>query len=200
MSVVQAKKRDQNIKAKKLRKAGITPASIYGKNLKEPIHLQITQREVTQLLRTKTKGSKLTIDVDGQKYIVLLKEITYDTLENKIEYISFQSLVADEMVASTANIVLVNKDKVPYFIQQLLSEIPYKAYPSDLVDMIYIDLDGFQPGDSVKVEDLEIAKNKNIEILIEPDSMILNVVDKSIPSQTSEETEDNETASDSQEG
>jgi len=179
MYILQAQNRSQNVKAKKLRKLGFVPASIYGKNLKEPLHIQIPHNEVLKMLKTKTKGSTLTVNADGKDFTCLIKDYTYDILTNTVEYISFQNLIENEMVTSTVNIVLVNKDKTPCLIQQSLLEIPYRAYPSDLVDKVYIDLEGLTPGSVIKVEDLDIAKNSRIELLIEPETVVLTAVDKS---------------------
>ncbi|MPN58221.1 hypothetical protein SDC9_205924 [bioreactor metagenome] len=40
---------------------------------------------------------------------------------------------------------------------------------------VVIDLDGMQAGNSVRVEDLDIAKNENIKITIPEDTVIVNV-------------------------
>ena len=41
MELLKAEYRDMNIKAKKLRKMGLVPCSIYGIDLEESVHIQI---------------------------------------------------------------------------------------------------------------------------------------------------------------
>ena len=69
------------------------------------------------------------------------------------------------MVHSTAEIILENEEKVMSgVLQDELKEVAYKALPADLVDKIKVDVAGMKIGDTLRVKDLEIAKNKNIHI------------------------------------
>ena len=55
---------------------------------------------------------KVTLEIDGTKHIVLLKEIARDPASKKVQHLSFQALVADEMVNSIAHVVIHNRDMV----------------------------------------------------------------------------------------
>ena len=175
MNILQAEKRNESLKAKKLRQAGVIPGCVYGSNLEENLLIQIPQGEVNQLLRSKAKGSKVTLDIEGKKIIALLKEISRSAVGGQIENLSFQSLVADEKVTGTAQIVLLNKEDEENLTQQLLYDISYRAFPSNLVERIEVNLEGMQAGSCVKVEDLEIAKNPDVELLVAPDSIVVNI-------------------------
>ena len=58
----------------------------------------------------------------------------------------------------------------------VLKEVSYKAYPSALVDKIDVDCGNLHLGDCIRVKDLEIAKNKDISIMTNPESIIVNVI------------------------
>lgn len=170
-----AKRRDTSMKAKQLRREGIIPASIYGRNIKETILIQLPLMDVNRFLSTTTKGSTLTVEVDGQKYNVLLKEITRQPISQQVEQIEFQHIVADEAVNSVIKVVLLNREKNQNLVQQHISEIPYSALPRHLIQEVTIDLDEVKVGSSVKVEDLDIAKNENIKLAIAEDTIIVSV-------------------------
>ena len=69
------------------------------------------------------------------------------------------------MVHSVAEIILENEEMVVSgVLQDELKEVAYKALPADLVDKIKVDVAGMKIGDTLRVKDLEIAKNKNIHI------------------------------------
>lgn len=177
MELLKAEYRDMNIKAKKLRKMGLVPCSIYGIDLEESVHIQIPLSDVSRFLNRKLKGSTLTIDVGDKKYNVLYKNVSREAPSQQIEHLEFQHLVADEAINSVVQIVLLNKEKNPNMVQQHIEEIPYNALPAHLVEQVTIDLDGMEPGTSVKIEDLDIAKNENIKLLVPEDTLILNVVE-----------------------
>jgi len=110
-------------------------------------------------------------------YDVLIKEIDYDANKNQILEIDFQALVSNEKVHSVAEIVLHNKEKVVEgVLEQILKEVAYKAYPSALVDKIDVDAGSLRLGDSIRVKDLDIAKNKDIELMTNPEAVVVNVI------------------------
>lgn len=192
MSIVKAEKRNESLKAKRIRKLGFIPGCVYGSSLKESLLIQIPQGDVNQLLKTKSKGSKITLEVEGSKNTVLLKEISSNPVSNMVEHLSFQKIDADELITGTAQIVLINREKISSFVQQLLFEISYKALPANMVEKIEIDLEGKKDGSNVKVEDLDIAKNKDIELLVAPDTMVLNIVEISKIADTEPEADETE--------
>ena len=69
------------------------------------------------------------LDVDGQSYDVLIKEIQFNPLKGQVDEIDFQALVSNEKVHSVAEIVLHNTENVVEgVLEQILKEVSYKAY------------------------------------------------------------------------
>ncbi len=176
MSIFHAEKRNTSMSAKQLKKSGLIPGNIYGGDLKEPLLIQINQNEARQLLRSKTAGNKLTLSVENRKHSVMIKEIGRKPLSDQIEHLSFQSLVSSKIVTSAARVVLLNREKVSNSVQQRLFEIPYRALPSNLVEEIEIDLEGMPLDTYVKIKDLDIYKNEDIELLAEPEDLVVSIV------------------------
>ena len=52
------------------------------------------------------------LEVDGQTYDALIKEIDFDTLKGQLLEIDFQALVSNEKVHSVAEIILLNHEAV----------------------------------------------------------------------------------------
>ena len=175
---LKAQLRDTNMKAKQLRNKGIIPASIYGRNLKESIMIQVPIADANQLLSKLSTGNTLTVEVGKEKYNALFKNITRDPVNQKIQQIEFQHIVSDEAVNSVIKVVLANRDKNQNIIHQQVEEIPYNALPKDFVQEVVIDLDGMKAGTTIKIEDLDIAKNKNIRISMPEDTVILTIAEK----------------------
>lgn len=177
MFVLNAENRNTSFKPKQLRRKGMIPGVLYGKNLKESLSIQFSQAKAASFLKTNSTGSKVELVIGDNNFTALLREATYKPATNELEHLSFQTLLAGEAVTSTARIVLVNREKVMGMVQQPQSEVSYRALPSNLVDKIEIDLDGMKIGTSMRIGDLDIAKNPDIEVLSPLDTMVFSIAD-----------------------
>lgn len=165
-----------DVKAKRLRREGYVTGNVFGREIKGSIPVKMDKLEVDRILAAAGKGSQVMLDVEGEKYDVLIKEIDYNTLTRRVEEIDFQALVSNEKVHSVAEIVLINHDKlVAGVAQEMLHEVSYKALPAALVDKIKIDISSMEVGDTIRVKDLEIAGNKDIDILTDLDTPVVTV-------------------------
>lgn len=149
-----------------------------GREINGSIPIRMEKQEAERVFREKKKGSQIILDVNGQMMDVLIKEIDYNSMKNEFEEVDFQALVKTEKVHSVAEVVLLNHDKIHEGISQIaLEEISYKALPSALVEKVEIDVAGMKPGDSVKVGDLAIASNPDIELSTSRDSVVVFIAE-----------------------
>lgn len=116
------------------------------------------------------------LDIDGDSYQVLIKDVDYNSLKGQITEIDFQALVSDEKVHSVAEIKLIGHEKVlSGVLEQLLEEIQLRALPAALVDKVEINVGEMKVGESIKVKDLPIYQNKDIDILTDPETTIVTI-------------------------
>ena len=178
MNTLKAEKRDMQTKAKKLRREGFVTGNIFGKEIEGSIPVKMEKAEVDKLLKTKNKGSQIVLDVDGQKMHVLIKEVDYNTLKKQVDEVDFQALVSGEKVHSVAEVVLLNHEMVMEgVLEPVLTEIAYKAVPEALVEKVEIDVANMKPGESVKVKDLPIASNKDIDLMTDLEMTVVTVLE-----------------------
>ena len=177
MNTLKAEKRDMTVKAKKLRREGYVVGNVFGKELKDSIPIQMNKKDVDRLLKTDHKGSQIMLDIEGQSYDVLIKNLDFNPLAGRLDAIEFQALVSNEMVHSVAEVIVANHDKVVGGVVQVeLHEISYKALPAALVDHIEVDVTGMKVGDVIHVKDLAIASDKDISIKNDPDAVVVAVI------------------------
>lgn len=177
MTTLIVQKRNMETKAKKLRREGYVTGNLFGKEIEGSIPLQIDKRDADRIQKECLKGSQLYLELDGKQYDVLLKEIDYDSMRNQIIELDFQALVKGEKVRSVAEIVLHNKEKVTEgVLEQLLTEISYKAVPEALIDKVDVDCSKLRLGDTIKVSDLDIVNDKDIEIITHMDTPVVSVI------------------------
>ena len=195
MNTLKAEKRDMSIKAKRLRREGYVTGNVFGKEIKGSIPIKLEKSAVDRLLKIHRRGSQVMLDVDGESMDVLLKEINFNPLKGQVDEIDFQALVKGEKVQSVAEVVLENHDKVASgVLQLLLEEVPYRALPGDLVEKVIIDVGNLKTGDSFKVGDLDMAKNEKVDLLIDPETIIVTVSESrnAVEEDTGEEAEGGE--------
>ena len=194
MNTLKAEKRSMDIKAKKLRREGFVTGNIFGKEMTASIPVKMQKKDVDRLLKVTGKGGQIILDVDGDKMNVLIKDVEFNPIKNQIDEMDFQALVQGEKVHSVSEILLLNHESIAGgIVEQMLHEISYRALPSDLVEKITIDLGDYHIGDSVKVGDLEIAKNDAVDLLTDPESIIFSIAEPHTAAEAEgEETEGEE--------
>ena len=163
MTTLKAEKRSMDVKAKRLRREGFVTGNVFGHAIEGSIPVKMNSVDAERLLKTEHKGGQINLDIEGQVYDVLIKEVDYNAMTRKIDEIDFQALVSTEKVTSTAEIVILNREAViGGVLQEDLSEVAYRAFPSALIEKTTLDAAGLKVGDIVHVKDLDIAKNKEI--------------------------------------
>ena len=178
MNTLKAEKRNMSIKAKTLRKEGFVTGCIFGRELEESIPLKMEKSEVDRLLKAEGKGGRVALQVDGKTYDALIKEVDYNAMKGWVDELDFQALVGTEKVHSSAEIHLINEGKLVAGIpQQMLHEINYKALPASLVEKIELDVGNLKVGDTIRVKDLEIAKDSNIDLMTDLESTVVTVTE-----------------------
>ena len=152
MNTLKAEKRSMDVKAKRLRREGYVTGNVFGREIEGSIPVKMLKTEVDKLLKTDHKGSQVMLEVDGQTYDALIKEVDFNPLAGRVDEIDFQALVSNEKVHSVAEIVIVNHDKVE------------------------VDVAGLKVGDTIRVKDLSLAKDKDIDIKDDLEAVVLTVV------------------------
>lgn len=177
MTTLKVQRRNMETKAKKLRREGYVTGNLFGKEIEGSIPLQIEKQEAERIERECMKGSQLYLELDGKTYDVLIKEMDYRPMDHQILEMDFQALVKGEKVHSVAEVILLNKEKVTEgVLEQLLEEIAYKATPEELIEKVEIDCAALRLGDTLKVADLDIAKNDKIDLQTDLDAPIVSIL------------------------
>ena len=190
MTTLKAEKRDMSTKAKKLRREGYVTGNVFGREIEGSIPVKMGKRDVERFMKTCTKGSQVMLDLEGQMMDVLVKEIDFDSMKNQVDEIDFQALVSGEKVHSVAEVVIHNQSKVVTgVVEELLDEIEYKALPSALVEKVIVDVGDLKVGETIKVKDLDIAKDKDVKLITDPEADVAGVaaVHNDVPETDEEE-------------
>ena len=176
MNTLKAEKRSMDVKAKKLRREGYVVGNVFGREIEGSIPVKMDKLETEKFLKKNHKGTQIMLDVEGTQYDVLIKDVMFNPIANRVDEIDFQALVSNEMVHSVAEIVLENHEKITEgALQQTLEEVAYKALPAHLIDEVKVDVGNMRVGDTIHVRDLSIASDEHIKITTDPDAIVATV-------------------------
>lgn len=191
MNTLKAEKRSMDVKAKKLRREGYVTGNLFGREIQGSVPLKMEKKDVETILKTNGKGSQVMLELEGKSYDALIKDVVYNAMTHYVDEIDFQALVSNVKVHSVAEVVLVNHDKITEgIVQELLTEISYKALPAALVDKVRVDIGSMRIGDSIRVKDLEIAGNPDIDLMTDPEAVVVEITlphNAPVPEATTEE-------------
>ncbi len=142
---------------KVLRKEGKIPAVIYGG--KENVHFSTSQKALKSLVYT--PDFKLAeIEVDGQKYKTILKDIQFHPVSDEIIHVDFQELVPDQRVNVAVPVRFQGVSpgvKGGGKLIQSLRKVKIKVTPEHIVDELFADISELELGSSVRVRDLILS-------------------------------------------
>ena len=153
--ILNAKTRNHEDSAKKLRKEGWIPGCVYGKSC-EALNIIINQKDLKKCLAA--HATKLTLNVEGQdQYLVGIEELQRGPLQNGLLHISFHAMSADEVAHLHIPIEFVGKalgQMEGGILKENFHEITVKGLPADLPDKLTVDVSKMNIGDSIHVEDI----------------------------------------------
>ena len=189
--ILEAQKRvETGKKVKSLRNQGKLPAVIDGHELGS-IPLTLDKKETVHTISNVSGSTLLTIQLEGQEYAALVREIQRDYLKNEVLHIDFLAVSLKEKLRTQVSITLVGDapvlDEFEALIVAGVTHIEVECLPQDLPETIDIDLSGLtEIGSAIYVKDLSVPDN--IEIITSPEELI--AVASAVKEEVAEEAEE----------
>lgn len=152
---IEAKKRNDKVKASTLRKEGQVPGCLYGKGV-DTIQIQIPATAVRSCLQKHAKRFNVKVQGLGT-YAVGLQELQKSVMGDDLIHVSLHILNNNEMTHLTVPIYFTGKAKgtsTGGILKETCHEVTIKGYPKDLVDEIKIDVTNLDLGDNIHVKDI----------------------------------------------
>jgi len=167
---LQAEKRADfgSYKVRTLREKGLIPAELYGHGT-ENIHLSINKKDFLKVYSEAGESTMITLEIDGDKRSVMIHEIQHHPVNDEVLSIDFYQVKMDEKI--TIGVPLIFEGEAPGVKEKggvlikSLTEIEIEAFPADIPHDIKVDLSVLvDVGSIIKVKDLNIPKNAEIEL------------------------------------
>ena len=186
---------------KKYRKDGFIPAVIYGKN-KDDLNILVDPIKLKKLLKNEAGENtiiEMKLDKSDLKKNVLLKDAHLDTLTSDPLHLDFYEITEGMDVKVSAPLLFTGKPegvKNGGVIQTLSNEIKIECLPTNIPNIIEINISDLNIGDTLRVKD--IKPMDGIEILSNPESTIISVLAPRlvVETETTDADENSESVSD----
>ena len=152
--------------SRRLRKAGRVPGIVYGSS--EPIMIELDHNNLYHALRKEAfHASILTLDNEGKKEQVLLRDFQMHPFRQQVMHIDFERVLADKKIHMKVPLHFTNADIAPGVkaggvINHVLSELTIACLPAALPEYIEVDLTNLSLGHSIHVSDVKLLKGLEI--------------------------------------
>ena len=141
-------------KARALRRSGLLPAILYGKN-QDSLPLQVSLKDFNKVLKTAGESTLIYVNVSEQSYPTIL-------------HADFYKVRLDEKIKTKVPVVFIGespavKESGGIFIRNV-NELEVEALPQDLPHEITVDIFSLKNfGDQILVKDVDLGTNVKIE-------------------------------------
>lgn len=167
-------------KVKNLRREGLVPAVLYGRET-DSVPLQVQERELNRVL-TQAGGHRLVALKIGRSRklrMALTREVQWDVITGKPIHVDFYAVVMTEKITTEVPLVFVGE--APAAVQegaillQSLDEVEIDCLPGDLIEAIEVDLSELEEIDeAIYVKDLRVPPT--VDILTDAEEIVAKVV------------------------
>lgn len=163
-------------KVKKLRRAGITPGNIYGKNIKSQ-SIQVDTKKFIEVYSEVGETGLVDITLADQTIPVLIQNVNKN-FRNQILHADFYQVNLKEKVKAAVPLEVVGEPKAVTdkigLLMNIISEVEVEALPEELPDNIEVNVEHLANiDDQITVGELKVAQG--IEILTDKEQVVAKI-------------------------
>jgi len=156
--------------ARRARMANLIPAVIYGHGA-EPIHVTLPAKATT--LAVRTANALLSLDINGEGHLALVKDIQRDPVKQIIEHIDLLTVRQGEKVTVDVP-VHVEGETAPGTVHNLeLTVVSLEAEATHLPESVVVSIEGRGAGEHIHGSDLVLPKGT--VLLTDAEALVINI-------------------------
>lgn len=177
-----------------LRRDGILPAILYGSS-QDPTPIQMNLHDTMMALRGVSASTLITVDVEGDEHLALVREKQRDYIRNEFTHIDFQVVSMKEKLRVEVPVELVGESSAVADFGGILviglNTLDIECLPGDLPAAIEVDISPLtQIGDSIMVESLNLSDKLTVHNV--PEDVVVVVTSQRSEEVAEEEDEEGE--------
>ena len=163
--------------SRRLRGSGKVPGIIYGGNSQAQA-IELDHNNLYHKLKLEAfHASILSLDLDGKKEQVLLRDLQMHPFKLQVQHIDFQRVDLNKKVHMKVPLHFINADIAPGvkvsggIVSHILSELDVSCLPKDLPEFISVDLSNLTSISSLHLSDLSLPQGVEIPALIRGENL-----------------------------
>lgn len=140
------------------------PAIIYGGD-KAPVAISLDHKKLMHATENEAFfTSILTLDVDGQKESVIIKDLQRHPAKPRLIHADFQRVQADQLITVKVPVHVLNETTAVGVkqgggkVMHILTELEVTCLPKDLPEYIEVDVKDLNVGESLHIADLKLPE------------------------------------------
>lgn len=180
----------------KMRAKDSIPGVLYSRG-KETVLVSIDKTEFVRVYKKAGSTSLLDLKLGDQAIPAIIKEIQRHPYKNEILHVDLQELNMTEKIKIIIPIVLLNRDNIqvqPSVLMQQIDEIEVECLPGNIPNTAEADVANLKLNDNITIADLDIAKDEDITILEELDTVVCTLTEPSYDEEDELDEVDDEVA------
>ena len=156
--------------ARRARMANLIPAVIYGHGA-DPIHITLPSKATT--LAVRTANALLSLDINGEGHLALVKDVQRDPIKQIIEHIDLLTVRQGEKVTVDVP-VHVSGETAPGTVHNLeLTVVSLEAEATHLPESVEVNIEGRAAGEHIHASDLVLPKGS--VLLTDAEALVVNI-------------------------
>lgn len=155
-------------KVKNLRREGIVPIVVYGRELNDALSLQVGNKDLQKALHQAGTSSVIEMKIDGRKsHLVLARTIDRHPTRNNILHADFLAINVNRPVQVVIPVRLIGESPLAAsktaVLRQVLEQVNIEGLPNVLPEMISVDVTPLERiGQTIAVGDVKLADGLKI--------------------------------------
>lgn len=191
---VECQKRATGSKSKALRRDGLIPAVLYGHKGAESVSLTLDAKTAQTLVREASVNNTLIqVKVPDLSWSgkALLREVHTHPWKGFLYHLSFFSVASQDSLLVDVPLAFIGEapgvDKEGGALDTVLTELQVQCAPGDIPESIEVDVSSLGIGSSIHVH--ELALPKGVEVMGEPERVVVSVLPPRVTAAEEEEAE-----------
>ena len=159
--------------SRRLRHEGKVPGVLYGGNV-DAKSIELNAKDLyMQFKHEAFHASILTLNIDGKKESVLLRDYQMHPVRNNIQHIDLQRIDENKKLSVKIPFHFLNEDVAPGVkleggvVSHIMVDVDISCLPKDLPTYIEVDMIALSIGDSIRLSDIKVPEGVELTTLSE---------------------------------
>jgi large subunit ribosomal protein L25 len=147
--------------SRRLRGAGRVPGIVYGGEA-QPVNIELDHNDLFHALKKEAfHASVLTLDLEGARESVVLRDVQWHGYRPLVLHIDFQRVDATHKIHVKVPLHFVNADIAPGVkmgggnVNHVMTEVDVTCLPADLPEFLEVDLSNLGSGESIHLSQIK---------------------------------------------